>query len=93
MLLEVACNYTISLVIGATCVGDIGIIIGRDDTILRIDNALVDFLPVSYGILAHSHPLEYHSVLWIVFEPVTVVEEDCTVERLLPCCCAGRSRV
>jgi hypothetical protein len=80
VLLEVACNYTISLVIGATCVGDIGIIIGRDNTILGIHNVLVDFLPVSYNILTHSHPLKYHSVLWIVFEPVTVVEEDCSFE-------------
>ena len=46
-LLEVSCNYTISLLIGATCVGYIWIITGRDDAVLWIDNALVDFLTVS----------------------------------------------
>ena len=47
VLLEVSCNYTILLLIGATCIGYIGIITGRDDAVFWIDNAHVDFLPVS----------------------------------------------
>eukprot|EP00984_Skeletonema_dohrnii_P033331 scaffold29532_cov67-Skeletonema_dohrnii-CCMP3373.AAC.1 len=57
VLLEVSCNYTISLLIGATRVGYIGIITGRDDAVFWIDNGPVDFLPVSHGVFTHSHPL------------------------------------